>query len=89
MVTFRLLFVAGFVCCRNEVVWATRYEMARTVEDFLSRRTRSLLFDARASIEIAPKVAKIMAAELERDEAWIQQQVEDFRAVAKAYVLPT
>lgn len=72
-----------------EVQWAARYEMARTVEDFLSRRTRSLLFDARASIEVAPKVAKIMAEELDRDEAWVQQQVEDFRAVAQAYVLPT
>ena len=27
----------------GEVVWAVRNEMARTVEDFLSRRTRNLL----------------------------------------------
>lgn len=72
-----------------EVIWATRYEMARTIEDFLARRTRSLLFDARAAIEIAPKVAKLMAGELEKDETWIEQQVADFRTVAQAYVLPS
>ena len=36
------------------VVWAARHEMARTVEDVLARRTRSLLLDARASIDGAP-----------------------------------
>ena len=70
-----------------QVRWAVRYEMARTVEDFLARRTRSLLFDARASLEVAPKVARLMADELGRDEAWIAQQVKDFRAVGAGYVL--
>ena len=37
-----------------EVVWAVREEMARTVEDVLARRTRALLLDARASVEMAP-----------------------------------
>jgi glycerol-3-phosphate dehydrogenase len=42
----------------GEVVWAvTRHEMARTVEDVLSRRTRALLLDARAAIAAAPTVA--------------------------------
>jgi len=31
----------------SEVVWAARYEMARTVEDVLARRTRALFLDAR------------------------------------------
>lgn len=70
-----------------QVKWAVRYEMARTVEDFLARRTRSLLFDARAALETAPKVARIMAEELGRDEAWIEQQVKDFQTVGKGYVL--
>ncbi len=30
-----------------EVVWAARYEMARTIEDVLARRTRALFLDAR------------------------------------------
>src|SRR5262245_32605890 len=39
------------------VVFAVRHELARTLEDVLSRRTRALLLDARASIEAAPAVA--------------------------------
>jgi glycerol-3-phosphate dehydrogenase len=68
-----------------EVVWGTRHEMARTVEDVLARRTRSLLFDADAAIEIAPTVANLMADELEKDDAWVQAQVDAFQSVAEGY----
>lgn len=70
-----------------EVVWAAREEMARTVEDVLSRRTRSLLIHARASMEAAPDVARIMALVLGRDENWIADQVREFRALADGYLL--
>jgi glycerol-3-phosphate dehydrogenase len=70
-----------------EVVWAARHEMARTVEDALARRTRALLLDARASAEIAPAVAALMAAELGRDEDWQRRQVEEYRALARGYWL--
>lgn len=71
---------------RAEVVWAARQEMARTVEDVLSRRTRSLLLDARASIESAPAVAELLAAELGRDHDWTQRQVAEFAALATGYL---
>ena len=74
-------------CVRAQVVWAARREMARTVEDVLSRRTRALLLDARASIEAAPAVAEIMAAELRRDAAWQQRQVSDYTRLARGYYL--
>lgn len=70
-----------------EVVWACREEMARTVEDVLSRRTRSLLFDAAAAVEVAPAVARLMAAELGRDEVWVAAQVAEFGLLAEAYRL--
>jgi glycerol-3-phosphate dehydrogenase len=70
-----------------EVVWAARHEMARTVEDVLARRTRALLLDARASVEVAPQVAGILAAELGRDDAWQRRQVEEYRELARGYVL--
>lgn len=70
-----------------EVRWAARYELARTVEDVLARRTRSLFLDAIASIEAAPQVAAILAAELGHDQAWQQQQVEHYRSLALGYVL--
>ncbi len=43
--------------CGAEVVWAARFEMARTVEDALARRTRALFLNARAAIEMAPAAA--------------------------------
>ena len=71
----------------SEVVWAARFEMARTVEDVLSRRLRALLLDARASVEMAPRVAGIMAEELGRTEAWVKDQVAEYTELAKGYVL--
>jgi glycerol-3-phosphate dehydrogenase len=70
-----------------QVVWAARREMARTVDDVLARRTRALLLDARAAIAIAPQVAKLMAAELAKDERWQAEQVTQFTSVARNYVL--
>jgi glycerol-3-phosphate dehydrogenase len=71
----------------GEVVWAVRKEMARTVDDVLARRVRVLYLDARAAIELAPRVAAIMAAELGRDKAWEEQQVNEFRELARGYVM--
>lgn len=71
----------------GEVLWAARHEMARTVEDFLSRRSRLLLLDARASMEAAPEVAALLAAELGRNEAWQQAQVEEYRQLARGYLI--
>jgi glycerol-3-phosphate dehydrogenase len=70
---------------RAEVAWAVRYEMARRVEDVLARRTRALFLDARASMEAAPVVARIMAAELGNDVAWELRQATEFSAIAKQY----
>ncbi len=70
-----------------EVVWAIREEMAHTVEDVIARRLRALFLDARASMDMAPKVAEIMAKELGKDEAWQKQQVSDFMEVAQSYLL--
>ncbi len=71
-----------------QVVWAARSEMARTVEDVLARRTRALFLNANAAIAMAPDVARLLAAELHRDEAWQSAQVETFRALAKQYTSP-
>lgn len=68
-----------------QVIWACRFEMARTVDDFLARRTRALLLNARAAIAMAPKVAKIMANELGHDESWQQAQVAAFTQLAEGY----
>jgi glycerol-3-phosphate dehydrogenase len=70
----------------GEVVWAARNEMARTVEDFLARRSRSLFLDARSSIDAAPMVARIMAEELGRDRNWEREQVRGYQELARGYL---
>lgn len=74
-------------CRAGEIVWAVRHEMARTVDDVLARRTRSLLLDARAAIEAAPRVAAWMARELGRDAAWENRQVRSFSALGGNYLV--
>lgn len=70
----------------REVVWAARYEMARTVEDVLARRTRALFLDARAAIEAAPAVADVLANELGRSTAEQERDLQSFLTVAQGYV---
>ncbi|QDA62635.1 glycerol-3-phosphate dehydrogenase/oxidase [Hymenobacter jejuensis] len=72
---------------KAEVVWAARFEMARTVEDVLARRVRILFLDARAAIRAAPEVAALLAQELGHDAQWQRQQVDTFTQVARHYVL--
>jgi glycerol-3-phosphate dehydrogenase len=72
---------------KQQVKWAVEHEMARTVEDVLSRRTRALLLDARESIRICPEVARLMAESLGRDEAWIRKEVDQYTKLAQQYIL--
>jgi glycerol-3-phosphate dehydrogenase len=70
-----------------EAKWAIDREMARTIEDVLSRRTRALLLDVKAAVEAAPGVARLLAEKLSRDPAWETKQVQEFSALAKHYSL--
>ena len=72
---------------KMQVKWAVDHEMARTVEDVLSRRTRALLLDARESIRICPEVARLMADALGKDEQWIENEVEEYTKLARQYIL--
>ncbi|MDW8222958.1 MAG: FAD-dependent oxidoreductase [Gemmatales bacterium] len=49
---------------RAEVVYATRFEMARTPMDFLARRIRLAFLDTQAAKSAVPEVTGLMAAEL-------------------------
>ncbi|MDD3625639.1 MAG: glycerol-3-phosphate dehydrogenase/oxidase [Proteiniphilum sp.] len=70
-----------------EVVWAVQKEMACTIDDVLARRVRALYMDARASIEMAPTVASIMAKELGKDQTWEEEQIREYSSLAKNYCL--
>jgi glycerol-3-phosphate dehydrogenase len=70
-----------------EVVWAVREEMARSVEDVLARRVRLLFIDAREAVEVAPKVAALIAAELGYGKEWEARQVGEFTQLAANYYI--
>ena len=70
-----------------QIIYAVKYEMAITIEDVLSRRTRCLLIDAKECIKIAPLVAKIMSSELNTPENWEREQIKLFLELAKNYHL--
>jgi glycerol-3-phosphate dehydrogenase len=71
---------------RVEIVWAIRHEWAQSVEDLLSRRTRALILDARAAIAVAPAVAALLAAELDKDATWQAGQIAAFTTLAQGYL---
>jgi len=76
--------VPGLPYLAAEAVYAARYEMALTVDDVLSRRTRALLLARDAAAEAAPEVAGLLAGELGWDEAEVAAQVDAFRALVDA-----
>lgn len=69
------------------VVWSIYNEMALTVEDVLARRTRILFLNAKLAVELAPRIAAIMAKELGRDEEWTRSQINEFTQLAQQYVV--
>ncbi len=79
--------VEGFPYTIAEVIWACRNELIVKVEDFLARRSRLLLLDARASKLASLKVAQIMAKELGKSEEWINQEVKEYQELSDNYIL--
>ncbi len=69
---------------RAEAVYAVRHEMATTLDDVLTRRTRAHLFDRPAAVEAAPAIAELLAAELGWDDAETSRQLADYRRLAEA-----
>jgi glycerol-3-phosphate dehydrogenase len=69
-----------------EIIWICRNEMPLTLEDMLARRTRALFLDTKASIEIAPDVAAIMANEMGLSSNWEQEQIKTYNQLALNYL---
>ena len=72
---------------KGQVVWAIQNEDAKTVEDFLARRTRLLFLDAKASIQSANIVAEIFKQELNLSDKWKQEEILRFTKQANQYLL--
>jgi glycerol-3-phosphate dehydrogenase len=70
-----------------QVRYAVRSEFARTIEDVLSRRTRALLLDAKASLAASPRVAALLGEELGYSPEVLAKQLEDYQILVKNYVV--
>lgn len=76
--------VAGLPYLRVEAVYAATYEMARSVDDVLSRRTRARLLARDASAAAADDVASLIAPVLGLSSEEAAAQAESYRlAVAE------
>lgn len=67
--------VEGMPYLGAEVLFGARREMALTLEDLLSRRTRALVRDRDSALRAAPAVAALVAGELGWGEAEVASQV--------------
>jgi glycerol-3-phosphate dehydrogenase len=72
--------VAGLPYLRAEAVYAARYEMATTVDDVLSRRTRARLLGRDDSGRAADDVAELVGAELGWSPHEQAEQASSYRA---------
>jgi len=52
----------------------------------MARRTRALFLNAKASSEMAPDVAALMANELAFDTNWQDEQVKSYNQLVKNYI---
>ncbi|HEX8087706.1 MAG TPA: glycerol-3-phosphate dehydrogenase/oxidase, partial [Blastocatellia bacterium] len=72
--------ICGLPHIEAEVVYAARYEMAATVDDFLARRTRLALVAHDGGRSCATRVANLMGRELGWSKAEAQKAMAEFPA---------
>ncbi len=71
--------VPGLAQLRVEALWAVRNEMAVTLDDVLTRRTRATLRRARAAADVAPDLADLLADEFGRARTAVHEEAEALR----------
>jgi glycerol-3-phosphate dehydrogenase len=72
--------VPGLPYIKAEAVFAVRHEMARTLDDVLSRRTRARLLARDDSLAAAPDLARLIGPELGWDADDVDRQVATYAA---------
>jgi glycerol-3-phosphate dehydrogenase len=75
--------VAGQPYLNAEFLHAVRCEMATSLVDLLTRRTRAHLHDARASLAAATAVTQLVATEMGWDSQECERQVYGYRALVE------
>lgn len=75
--------VQGRVILEAEVAWAARHELAGSLDDVLARRTRLAQELPDRGAAIAPRVARILAAELDWGDARQALETANYNASAR------
>jgi glycerol-3-phosphate dehydrogenase len=70
--------VPGLPYLRGEAVFAATHEMATSLDDILTRRTRSRLLDRRSTRRVAPEVASLVAPHLGWSDNERERQLAHF-----------
>ena len=76
--------IAGQPYVGAEFVFSAREEMATSLVDLLTRRSRAHLHDARATLAGAPAVARLVAPVLNWDDEKIKNQIDEYRALVES-----
>jgi len=71
--------IHGLPYLRAEAIFAVQNEMALTLDDVLSRRTRARIINRRASVAASQQVAELIAPHLGWNRAEVDRQVREFR----------
>jgi glycerol-3-phosphate dehydrogenase len=71
----------------SQIFWAIQNEHVIHLDDILIRRTRSLILNAKATIEVAPMIAELMAKELGKNSEWVVVESERFFEIARKYTV--
>jgi glycerol-3-phosphate dehydrogenase len=71
--------VPGLPYVAAEAVYAARHEMARSVDDVLSRRTRARLLDRAGTAAAADAVARLLAPELGWSDTDVEREAAAYR----------
>ena len=75
--------IPGLPYIKAEAVYSVVHEMALTLDDVLSRRTRALLFDREATRIAAKSVAELIAPYAQWDQQRIEQEVKAFKEICE------
>lgn len=79
--------VPGLPYVMAEAVFAVTYEMATTLDDILSRRTRALLFDRHATQQAARAVAEIVAPYANWTTERIESEIVAFNEICEHEII--
>jgi glycerol-3-phosphate dehydrogenase len=82
--SLRAPMVPGLPYIRAEAVYAARNEMALSLDDVLTRRTRARLLGRDATVAVAAEVAALIAPELGWDDAEQAAQVTRYQQLVKS-----